>query len=240
MERAGRRALLLCRNSGTSPVLFAAVVPPRAQDLLLDCGRGLRPLRSGMQAGAPGLCRRFIVGPAPARIRFPVLEADLSLPGDQCRSTMALWNTSRRSTCLSTPLHRAVVTVSTAPKPARGAGHGSGDMALLFDWDVACLTSGATPVARPAGNCSRGQWEVLQVNQHQRLRLSGVWLVAQMRPVGSGRRRPGCAIEDQCPPVAEHALALVLCGSRFFWRVPVSRLASVYCWWRGNGNGSRL
>jgi SAM-dependent methyltransferase len=199
------------------------VGPPRAQDLLLDCGAGTGRFAKEMEAH----CRVLVLDDhAEAlqllRARFRP-DQILSLAGDQVPlPDGSLEYVTALDVLEHTPDDRAVVTgfhrllkpggVALVTVPA--------GMALWSDWDVALHHFRRYSRPQLTALFPGEQWEVLQVNYTNVFVYPAVWLVRKWRQwFGPAANR--LRIEDQMPTRWLNTLLRWFFVRPAFWRVPL-------------------
>ena len=198
------------------------VGPPRAQDLLLDCGAGSGRFAQEMQAH----CRVLVLDDHEEALRLLRArfrpEQILSLAGDQAPLPAAsLEYVTALDVLEHTPDDRAVVMgfhrllkpggVALVTVPA--------SMALWSDWDMALHHFRRYSRPQLRALFPGEQWEVLQVNYTNVFVYPAVWLVRKWRqwfgPAASRLR-----IEDQMPTRWLNTLLRWFFVRPAFWRVP--------------------
>lgn len=194
--------------------------PPRASDLLLDCGAGTGRFAQEMAAD----CRVMVLDDHEEALRM--LRAKfrpdqvISLSGDRVPLPDASLDFVTALDVLEhTPDDRAVVNgfhrllkpggVALVTVPA--------SMALWSDWDV-----GLHHYRRYARSELRAlfpseQWELIHVNYTNVFVYPGVWLVRKWRKSFPSTRRS----EDKIPPAWLNSLLRALWVKPAFWRLPL-------------------
>lgn len=198
------------------------VGPPRAPDLLLDCGAGTGRFAKEMEAH----CRVMVLDDHEEALRLLRTrfrpEQILSLAGDQVPLPAASLDYVTALDVLEhTPDDRAVVAgfqrllkpggVALVTVPA--------SMALWSDWDEALHHYRRYSRPQLRALFPAEQWEVLHVNYTNVVVYPAVWAVRKWRrifPAAAGRVRS----EDRQPSPGLNALLRWLFVRPAFWRVP--------------------
>lgn len=198
------------------------VGPPRAQDLLLDCGAGTGRFAREMEAD----CRVMVLDDHEEALRLLRTrfrpEQILSLAGDQVPLPAASLDYVTALDVLEhTPDDRAVVAgfqrllkpggVALVTVPA--------SMALWSDWDEALHHYRRYSRPQLRALFPAEEWEVLHVNYTNILVYPAVWAVRKWRrifPAAAGQVRS----EDRQPSPGLNALLCWLFVRPAFWRVP--------------------
>lgn len=196
--------------------------PPRAEDLLLDCGAGTGRFAKEMEAD----CRVMVLDDHEEALRLlrTKFRADqiLSLAGDRVPLPDASLDYVTALDVLEhTPDDRAVVDgfhrllkpggVALVTVPA--------SMALWSDWDVALHHYRRYSRPQLRALFPAAQWEVMQVNYTNVFVYPAVWAVRRWRkifPAKAGTVRS----EDKQPGPAVNALLRWLFVRPAFWPVP--------------------
>lgn len=198
------------------------VRPPRADDLLLDCGAGTGRFAQEMEAH----CRVMVLDDHEEALKLlrKRFRADqiISLAGDRVPlPDGSLEYVTALDVLEHTPDDRAVVSgfhrllkpggVAVVTVPA--------SMALWSDWDVALHHYRRYSRPQLRALFPEDQWEVLHVNYTNVAVYPAVWLVRKWRRIFPG---PTGAVrtEDKLPPGWMNALLRWLFVRPAFWRVP--------------------